>query len=232
MKNVFFVMLSVLSLGGYAQTGDKALLREFLESPDLAAVINHSVIGKTGAPDLNQSFVGLATASNGEVQREIPVIYLQFTAVLNGKERRIGQIQAIKVRDGYTGLPRNGRYLMLYKDLRQFNEEEGTGTIGIYDLNYDEYLAGEAVFSNGTLAQYRPHAIPANVTEKYNLESRVALPCTGTGGTTTFGECFSCMMGACVLNPDCRALCLVAGSVQWQCTRVIQFYCALIAMVA
>lgn len=225
-------MLSVLSLCGSAQTSDNVLLQDFLESPDYAAIINSSSFGKTGTADIKQSFVVWAIAGSGEIQKQVPVIYLQFTVISNGKKKLQGQIQAIKVKEGYSGLPRNGKYLMLYKDLRQFNAEEGTGNIRVYDLNYDEYLVGEAVLGNGTLSQYIPYPVPDQVAAKYNLAGRQPMPCTSIGGTTTFGECFSCMMGSCVLNPDCRALCLLAGSLQWQCTRSIQLYCAMIAMVA
>jgi hypothetical protein len=232
MKFLFSLMLSVLSLCGSAQTSDNTLLQEFLESPDYAAIINNSPFGKTGTADLKQSFVVWATAGSGEIQKQVPLIYLQFTGLINGKKKLLGQIHAIKVKEGYNGLPRNGKYLMLYKDLRQFNAEEGTGSIRVYDLNYDEYLVGEAVLGNGTLSQYTPYPVPEQVAAKYNLAGRQSLPCTSVGGTTTFGECFSCMIGSCVLNPDCRALCLLAGSLQWQCTRSIQLYCAMIAMVA
>jgi len=226
MKFYLFVLLSALSIGTRAQTGDNAILQEFLSSADYAHVINHSAFGKTGTPDLKQSYVGLATT--GELQKQVPVIYLHFSGLYNGKKKIVGQLQAIRVRDDYNGLPRNARYLLLYKDLREYNDESATGTVRIYDLNYDEYLAGKAVFNDGTLSQYTPFAVPNQVSTRYNLGDRAAAPCSNV---LTAGECFSCMMAACVFNPTCRALCLATGSITANCTLSIMALCAVFSIV-
>lgn len=228
MKNFIIVLLSALSLGARAQTGDNALLQEFLRSADYAHVLNHSAFGKIGSPDLKQSYVGLATTGSGELQKQVPVIYLQFSGGQNGKKKILGQIQAIKVRDDYAGLPRNSRYLMLFKDLREFNEVDGTGSIRVYDLNYDEYLAGEAVFNRGQLSQYTPYPVPEPVSSRYNLGARSAAPCSNA---LTAGECFSCMMASCVFNPACRAICLATGSMSPNCTLSIMALCAMASIV-
>lgn len=230
MKNVLFLFFSILTISGKAQTADAALLQAFLNSPDYQSFLSGSPFARTGTADLKQSFVSYNTYSNNGIEKEIPVIYIQFSGIINGKKIITGQIQAIKVKDDYTGLPGNGRYLMLYKDLRQFNSENGTGIIKVYDLNYDGYLAGEAEVGSGTVSKYVPFPVPDQVAAKYNLTGRSSLPCTNITGNTTFGECFSCMIGSCVLNPDCRSLCLVANLLQWQCTRTMLVYCSMLAL--
>lgn len=226
MKFYFFVLLSVLSMSARAQTGDNALLQEFLSSADYAYVINQSAFGKTGTPDLKQSYVGLATA--GEWQKQVPVIYLHFSDMYNGKKKIVGQLQAIRVRDDYNSLPRNARYLLLFKDLREYDDETTTGTVRIYDLNYDEYLAGKAVFTAGALSSYTPFAVPDQVSARYSLGARSAAPCTRA---LTAGECFSCMMASCAANPACTALCMATGSMAANCRLSVMALCALISIV-
>lgn len=226
MKFYFFVLLSALSMSARAQTGDNALLQEFLSSADYAYVINQSAFGKIGTPDLKQSYVGLATT--GELQKQVPVIYLQFSGLYNGKKKIVGQLQAIRVRVDYNGLPRDARYLLLYKDLREFHEETATGTVRIYDLNYDEYLAGKVVFNAGTLSNFTPFAVPDQVSARYSLGARSAAPCTSA---LTAGECFSCMMATCASNPACGALCLATGSMAANCRLTIMALCAIVSII-
>ncbi len=232
MKNLLFLLLSCLTVSGRAQTGDDALLQEFINSPDYAAFIAGSSYGQLGTPDLKQSFVGYSSVVSGEIEKQVPVLYIQFAGVYNGKKKVVGQLQAIKVREDYSGLPRNGRYLMLFKDLRQFNADNSSGTIRVYDLNYDEYLSGEAVVNNWTVNNYTPFPVPDQVSAKYNLTGRAAHPCDANGnGNVTFGECFSCMMGACMRDTECRTLCLIANLFQWRCTMAMRLSCRIIAII-
>lgn len=226
MKFYLFVLLSVLSMSARAQRGDNDPLQEFLSSADYAHFITASAFGKTGTPDMKQSYVGLATT--GEMQKQVPVIYLHFSGLYSGKKKIVGQLQAIKVRDDYSGLPRNARYLLLYKDLREFNEETATGTVRIYDLNYDEYLAGKAVFNAGALSEYTPFSVPDQVSSRYSLGARSATPCSSA---ITAGECFSCMMASCAANPACKALCMATGSMTANCTLFVMALCAIINII-
>lgn len=226
MKFYFFVLLSMMSMSARAQTDNDVLLKEFLSSADYAYVINTSAFAKIGTPDLKQSYVGLATT--GELQKQLPVIYLQFSGLYNGKKKMVGQLQAIRVRDDFNGLPRNARYLLLYKDLREYDDETATGTVRVYDLNYDEYLAGKAVFNAGTLSNYTPFSVPDQVSARYSLGARSAAPCTSA---LTAGECFSCMMASCASNAACSTLCLATGSMSANCRLTIMALCTLISIV-
>ncbi len=232
MKKVLFFFLILMSVNGRAQTEEDALLQEFLHSPDYAGFIAGSQFAGLGTLDLQQSFVSYSTAVSGEIQRQVPVIYLSFVGVQNGKKKITGQIQAMKVKDDYTGLPKNGRYLMLYKSFVEYNTDNNTGTIRVYDLNYGEYLVGEGTVVNGTVNNYIPFPLPDNIAAKYNLAGRAPHPCdTNHNGNVTYGECFNCMLRSCMGDPECRLLCFLANLYRASCFNSMRASCAIIAII-
>lgn len=221
-----------MSVNSRAQTDEDALLQEFLRSPDYAGFMAGSQFAGSGTLDLQRSFVSYSTAVSGEIQKQVPVLYLSFAGVQNGKKKVTGQIQAIKVKDDYAGLPKNGRYLMLYKNFVQYNTNDSTGTIRVYDLNYDEYLAGEATVVNGTVNNYIPYPLPDNIATKYNLTGRAAHPCDKNGnGDVTYGECFNCMLRSCMLDSECRLLCFLANLYRASCFNSMRASCAILAII-
>ncbi|MBI3138917.1 MAG: hypothetical protein HYZ15_10060 [Sphingobacteriales bacterium] len=232
MKKLLFFFLILMSVSGRAQTEEETLLQEFLHSPDYAGFIAGSQFAGSGTLDMQKSFVDYRIGVYNEIEKRLPVLCLQFVGVQNGKKVIVGQIEAIKVREDYTGLPKNGRYLMLYKNYLQYNTGTSTGTIRVYDLNYDEYLVGEAAVTNGTVNNYTPYPMPDNIAAKYNLTGRAPHPCdTNHNGNVTYGECFSCMLRSCMSDPECRFLCFLANLYRSSCFNSMRVSCAILAII-
>jgi hypothetical protein len=130
-----------------------------------------------------------------------------------------GEIEALKVRDGYDRLPREGKYLQVYKDLEDYDDQDGKGTIRLYDLNYEDYLVAELEIQEEEVQAFKTYSMPADIAKKYGFVSDGKVeqpgkphPCDGNqNGNVSFGECMSCMLNACLSNAECRKLCRLTG---------------------
>jgi hypothetical protein len=231
MKKIFFLLLVLISFNLYGQPGDLQLLQNFVNSEDYSQFIANSQFSTNGAVNLDSSNVSHQEhpSLDGKV---VPVLNVSFTQTQNDLPKIVGQIQAIKVRDDYHSLPNSSRYLMVYKDFREYNHSTQTGQIKIYDLNYDEYLVIDAAFTNGSTSSIETFPMPPVVIEKYGLDpNRGTHPCDANqNGNVTFGECWRCMVNACFSNPECNFRCFAANHFGQQCSMAIAISCTWIAI--
>lgn len=229
MKSVFIALLSMCFLSLNAQISDSQLLNDFINSNDYSRFLDSSKFKNNGTFNLGLSNVTYHQHPD-IADKNVPVLNLNFTVNENRIIKIVGQIQAIKVKNGYSKLPSNGSYFMLYRDYRQFNLSGSVGTINVYDLNYDEYLVATASFSNGENSiETFPMTVP--IAEKYGLQTYRLHPCDeNANGNVTWGECFRCMVNACYSNPQCAGLCTFANQNGNQCTISIGISCIWLAI--
>ena len=199
-----------------AQQADIELLSDFIDSEDFSWFIKQSNFGKNARADLSRSRVNYEEYEG----RKVPFLLVTIVREqADGTLKTAGEIEALKVRDGYDRLPREGRYLQVYKDLEEYDVQDGKGTIRLYDLNYDDYLFAELVVREEKVHAYKTYSMPDDIAKKYGFvsektgeETGKPHPCDGNqNGNVSFGECMSCMLNACLSNSECRKLCRITG---------------------
>ena len=216
MRKLRFLIIPLLfAFYGKMQAQDDVdPLAAYMASDDFKWFGNQSRFGQDVKPDEARSYFSYEDYQG----KRVPFIVVSLKGLLaNGKEGEVGQIEAIKVRDDYQQLPRNARYLQIYKDLREYDLATKTGRLRVYDLNYDEYLAVDAQIRNENIESVNTYPMPAEVAERYGFNRQENMgskthPCDGNGnGNVSFGECMSCMITACWANPNCKRMCKLIG---------------------
>lgn len=231
MKKIFFLLFSLSSLGSNGQTEDSQLLQDFVNSVDYNRFMTNSQFSSNG--NVNLLYSNVHHQEHPSIDGKIvPVLNVNFTQNLNGEIKIVGQIQAIKVREDYTRLPNMARYIMLYRDFRQYNHNTMTGTINVYDLNYDEYLVGIGNFTKGVADNFDTFPMPSITVERYDLGLERPHFCDGNqNGNVTWGECWRCMINACLGNSTCTALCMFGNHFgNQQCSLSVAISCTWIAI--
>ena len=221
----------MMGIGSVAQKTPPEI-QEFLNSPDYAWFLANSEFAGNGVVDLEQSFVEYEIYNN----QKIPVISVNFVNGSIDDDRAIvGQIQVIKVRSDFNGLPGNSRYLQLYRDFRDFDFRTETGIIKVHDLNF-EYQCTQATVNKGVITQLSQYQMPS---EKTGRTAGGVPPGPGyhqcdlnQNGNVTFGECFSCLTASCAASPTCTALCLLMNlAVKNACVTSTVANCLIISVV-
>jgi hypothetical protein len=213
MKKLILFVFILTGLSGISQKTPFEII-EFINSEDFAWFKENSQFASNGTVDLESSFVEYEVRDN----QKIPVISVNFASSVNDFDKIIvGQIQAIKVRQDFTGLPRNARYLQLYRDFRDFNFRTETGIINVHDLNYGEYQATKATIVKGEVTQLSSYQMPPEIAERFGTgipSSPGYHQCDlNQNGNVTFGECFNCLVASCAANPVCSVFCQLANLV-------------------
>lgn len=228
---------------------EKIILSDFLSSLEYKKVLNET-INKLGILDLNYSSIDYV-----EKNLNKPVISLVYS-----KEKMIKAIiHVIPINKELSNvLPNNEHYLMLLVDYKSYDTKKLTGDIKIFDLNYDNYLAGEINVKDGKILKLIGLKMPENINKKYiglmkknelgnpmylnrkstfNESNAEKHFCDGNGnGNVGFGECMSCMTSACNGDATCATFCSivnVAGigtSTGGQCTISMLAACAYISI--
>lgn len=231
MKKFFLYIFILAGLSGYSQKVPAEIM-EFINSGDFAWFKTNSQFASNGEVDFEQSFVDYEVRDN----QKIPVININFTTGPDGSGRVIvGQIQAIKVRPDFTNLPRNARYLQLYRDFREFDFRSESGVVNVHDLNYDEYLASKATIYKSVVTQISPYQVPPEIAQRY--ETGIP-PAPGyhqcdqnQNGNVTYGECYNCLVESCAASPICSAFCFIMNlRIKNICTASIIANCVAIAI--
>lgn len=231
MKKVFIAFLTFFTFAANAQTPEDDLLQEFINSTDFSWFLANSQFADNGEIGLGESFVYYENTVVNGTETNVPFLNLNFFQVQNGQKKLVGQIQAIKVKNDYHGLPRDSRYLMLYRNFIQYDFLSQSGVIRIYDLNYEEYLVSEASISNEVVQNVVAHPMPEDIATRNGLIAGPH-PCDANGnGNVTIGECYNCMMGACMSDPECSVLCVFANMFGRKCTLSILTSCAIISVI-
>ncbi len=211
MKKLCLLIMITLPFAGNSQD-DLTLLTNFTSSPDFAWFQANSSFAGNGQLNLARSYVDYQDYEG----TQIPNLFLNFTEIQNGNEKIVGQIHAIKVRNDYNHLPKNARYLQLYRDLRAFDETTNSGQIKMYDLNYDEYLVADGMMADGEVTQLQDFRMPEEVAEKYNYYTQPTGelrpgPCETLQNSpnVSFGECMNCLFATCMEDLQCRLSCML-----------------------
>ncbi|MEC5395139.1 hypothetical protein [Bergeyella sp. RCAD1439] len=127
-----------------------------------------------------------------------------FLIPVTKNDKVVARIEVIDLKDTKF-LPNNDKYAMNLADLSNFNEKTLTGSVKMYDLNYDNYLHTEINIEQNKIKDFNSRGISNQITEKYkssrnpnksrNLTSRHL--CDGNGnGDVSFGECYKCLKDA------------------------------------
>ena len=231
MKKIFIAFFAVITITAKAQTQEDELLQEFINSTDFSWFLTNSQFSSNGEIGLNESFVYYERTVVNGTETNVPFLNINFFQLQNGQKKIVGQIQAIKVRNDYHGLPRDSRYLMLYRNFLDYNHLTQSGVIKIYDLNYEEYLVSVASISSGVVDNVVSNTIPEDIATRNGLISGRHYCDTNGNGNVTLGECYNCMMTACMSNPECQALCVIANMFIRRCTISILTSCAIISVI-
>lgn len=157
-----------------------------------------------------------------------PVITLVFQK--NGQI--IGSIEAIKNSNENIKLPNSGSFFMIYRDFEQLDFTEFNGEIELIDLNYDNYIIGNAELVSGRVTNSVYNPISQDLLGKYKdliidnrtyFESKKDLVKTGetsksqtlcdsnNNGDISFGECYRCFNTACQSQEMCYTMCYLIG---------------------
>src|SRR6185436_3077394 len=137
---------------------------------------------------------------------QVPILNI---TLIGAGGRTIGQVSAIKVRSTYRQLPRNARYLLLYRDYADFDESTQKGIIRIYDLNYDGFLALEAELDGENITKLDTYSMPASIIAKYNFggygkQAPEHHYCDkNENGDVSWAECFNCLVESCNARLAC-----------------------------
>jgi len=198
------------------ESDEDFLIKEFLESDEFRDndFLSNSIV------DFEKSKVQYVNDVKGR-----PVINIFFSN--NGQI--IGSVEAIKNISDRIKLPNEAKYFMFYHDYKQFDFSTLTGSISLFDLNYDNHFFayGEIITGKLDVSFYNP--IPSDIIKKYedvisfNKESFKKLesiknqkvqvnPCDGNSdGNVSYSECYKCFNNACSTDETCMVLCYLIG---------------------
>jgi hypothetical protein len=201
------------------ESNEDYLIQEFIKSNDFQQneYISYKQI------DFERSSVKYL---NGEEDK--PVINIIFADA--GKI--IGSVEAIKNKSEKILLPNNGKYFMFYRDYTTFDFINMSGSIKLFDLNYDNHFFGYGEIGTGLLSASFYNPMPSNILNKYEkvistnktiLSSRnqktpdiktESILCDGNDdGNVSFSECYKCFNNACGSSETCVIMCFLVGDV-------------------
>jgi hypothetical protein len=221
---VFLCLIGVVSLihcdRQVELSYEDQLIKEFIESQDFQ--MNDFLSCKS--IDYSKSNVYYV---NEDTQK--PVINIIFSE----NDQIIGTVEAIKNISAEIKLPNRGQYFMLYRDFQHFNLNELTGSIDLYDLNYDNHNMGIGEIAKGYLIKSSLKPMSSIITLKYEeiisnnssylkskkdeislnqiSKSESVLCDLNENGNVSFSECYKCFNSACGSNETCVVMCFLIG---------------------
>lgn len=232
MKKLLFLLLMLITAKAKSQNED-ALLADFVNSADFEWVKKYSGFGGNWKTDPSLSFVAYEEYAGIKV----PVLTIALVSQEKGSVGKYnGQVQAIRVKDSYKQLPHEAGYLMLYRDLSAFDTEKRSGTIRIYDLNYDGYQILEAKIEAGNVKWMETHDMPLETIAKYDYGdfgktgADIHFCDKNHNGDVSWGECFICLVGACQRNWTCQIMCNILNLNNGSCLVSIGLACIWMAI--
>ncbi|WP_128414578.1 hypothetical protein [Chryseobacterium sp. Leaf201] len=118
-------------------------------------------------------------------------------------------------------LPNGDKYALNYADLSDYDLKDFTGSIELYDLNYDNFLHTRMKTQNGYYTEAEGNGLSQELKDKYayltnpnkinNLASRHLCDSNGNGNIS-FGECYGCITRAIKANSTSTGICNVYGA--------------------
>jgi hypothetical protein len=159
--------------------------------------------------------------SYSEDNLKIPKIFLPLYDDTN---KLIGSLEIIKKRTSNIKLPNDNQYFVMYRDYKSFDFSSLSGTVKMYDNNYDNYLFNTIEYNNGKSTSYSYTKCPTSILKEYETiisynenfleQKRYNGLCDGNhNGNLSFSECYFCFNGSCASNPECYTLCYGLGDV-------------------
>lgn len=131
-----------------------------------------------------------------------------------------GKLEILDLKDTEF-LPNGDKYALNYADLSDYNMEDLTGSIELYDLNYDNFLHTNMKTQKGCYTEVEGNGLSQELKNKYsylanpnkinNLASRHLCDSNGNGNIS-FGECYGCITRAIKANSTSTAICDVYGA--------------------
>ncbi len=230
MKKILSVLFVFVTLSARSQD-EQSLVKEFLNSADFKWVKEKSGFITAAQADLSRSFV-LYEEVQGTL---VPILNVALVEPGSGG-KLIGQVSAIKVRNTYRQLPRNARYLLMYRDYSAFDEKTESGIVRIHDLNYDGFLSLEAVVEGENLIRLDSYSMPASIIQKYNFggsnkQSPKKHYCDdNANGDVSWAECFNCLVESCNANVTCRVTCRIMNLYKRYCDLSMAAACVWISI--
>ncbi len=126
-----------------------------------------------------------------------------------------GKLEILNLK-GTSFLPNNDTYALNYADLSSYDMDQKTGTIKLYDLNYENFMHTKMDIDKGYYINVEGDGLSDQLREKYaylanpaksaNLTSRHLCDSNGNGNIS-FGECYSCIVRAIKQNSTSTAIC-------------------------
>lgn len=226
---------------------ERALLKAFIESSEFSRVSEQYLGNRYGKLNLANSSIEYV-----DDNPEKPLLNLRFmkgNKVAAALEVVPLPVQLLNV------LPENEHYVMMLHDYSAFDAGSGTGRISCIDLNYDGFVAVEAIVREGRAERVTPAHWPSSLKTKYAYlkkkneltNGRASLPgaslnkvvpCDLDGNNNlSFSECYSCLSDACSGDPDCKFMCTLINvassltSVKAACTMSTLAACVYLSIV-
>ena len=224
MKKLHFLVLIALIFGIVGackklttENKEDYLIHEFLKSNDFQRnqLMSYKLI------DFERSSVYYLND-----EKDKPIINIIFTDAA----KIIGSVEAIKNESEKILLPNNGKYFMVYRDYTTFDFNDMSGSIKLFDLNYDNHFFGYGELNSGLLNASFFNPMPSNILNKYekvlainrtnlNTPNKKTLSgksesilCDGNGnGNVSFSECYKCFNNACGSSETCIVMCYLIG---------------------
>ncbi|HSU28401.1 MAG TPA: hypothetical protein VLJ68_08465 [Chitinophagaceae bacterium] len=232
MKKVLSVLFVIASFSGRSQD-NQTLLKEFLNSTDFKWVKEKSGFVINAQADLSRSFVTYEDVQGIKVS----ILNIGLVSTEPGRAgRNIGQVSAIKVSNTYRQLPRNARYLLMYRDYSAYDENSKSGLVRIRDLNYDGFLSLEAELEGDNIVRLDTYGMPGNISDKYNFwGANKQAPknhyCDqNENGNVSWAECFNCLVESCSTNLVCKISCRILNFFNHYCDISMAAACVWISI--
>lgn len=156
----------------------------------------------------------------------------------------VGKLEVLDLKDTKF-LPNSDTYALNYADLSDYDMKSLTGSINLYDLNYDNFLHTRMKTEKGIYTLAEGNGLSQELLDKYsylvnpkksnNLARRHLCDSNGNGNIS-FGECYGCITRAIHQNATSWAICheyQAMGMPWWgSCGASTAISCAIISSIS
>ncbi len=122
-------------------------------------------------------------------------------------------------------IPNNDKYLMTLVKYNNYDFKVRTGSIMLYDLNYDNFNYASLLLENGNFKNKRIYTLPKEISIKYkNLKKKkdivknysdareeYQLCDQNEDNNVGYFECVGCFLSSCWTSYECTGMCAVFG---------------------
>ncbi|WP_185286790.1 hypothetical protein [Chryseobacterium indologenes] len=171
-------------------------------------------------------------------------VYDFFVVSLSRNGKLEGKLEILDLKET-PFLPNKDKYALNYADLSSYDMDRQTGSIKLYDLNYENFMHTKMDIDKGYYTNVEGDGLSDELREKYaylanpaksaNLTSRHLCDSNGNGNIS-FGECYSCIVRAIKQNSTSTAIChsYEAMGLPWwgSCGASVTVSCAIISSIS